>query len=352
LSNRFEHTSEAIGEFERKAAAVAEGARAHREALITIADQDMAAATARLRESLSTVERESAETSRAAAARVLAELDAKAAETTHSAFASLFKTVEWYEKKAHIETHTAIDTALGLAAAELRERARELSGAFAAELDHYSRSYVDHTKNQFTDAARETLDEMDREGAQIATTHTQSINAHIESVLALLRGETETILKQRSEEMAAQVEQTHQTFRAGNQQIFTEARAALALEVQRALGDARESLAAHIEGARAHLVSAGEMLQRELRDRLQTVSNDASNRHTERLENIFNAWLLATMARLNYESEQQIQRVAHAAEERLRDTCNQIFAGLGETLRSRMVEVFTITGRNVPAQAG
>ncbi len=54
---------------------------------------------------------------------------------------------------------TTLEKGLDQAAVRLREKAAEMSGLFASELDHYSRSYVEHAHGQMQENARDAAEE-------------------------------------------------------------------------------------------------------------------------------------------------------------------------------------------------
>jgi hypothetical protein len=86
--------------------------------------------------------------------KLLADLEAKAAETTHSTFEALFKTAEWYEKKVHTQMQATIQKGSEEAISSLREQGREISGAFAAEINQQGRLLADRAhalERQFAD---------------------------------------------------------------------------------------------------------------------------------------------------------------------------------------------------------
>jgi vacuolar-type H+-ATPase subunit E/Vma4 len=65
----------------------------------------------------------------------------------------------------------------------------------------------------------------------------------------------------------------------------------------------------------------------------------AAEQYTNRLENVSNQWMLATVASLDHQSRDLISGIAANAEEKLRDACAQVFAGVGESLRERLKEM-------------
>jgi vacuolar-type H+-ATPase subunit E/Vma4 len=69
------------------------------------------------------------------------------------------------------------------------------------------------------------------------------------------------------------------------------------------------------------------------------MGEQAAEQYKSRLENVSNQWMLATVASLDHQSREMISGIATAAEERLREACSQVFAGVGESLRERLREM-------------
>ncbi len=85
-----------------------------------------------------------------------------------------------------------------------------------------------------------------------------------------------------------------------------------------------------IEGARQ---------QTQLRQTLSQVGDQFIESYKKRLENASNSWLLTTVSRLNEQSTLQLDELARSADARLRESCGQVFASIGETLRQRLADV-------------
>jgi hypothetical protein len=77
---------------------------------------------------------------------------------------------------------------------------------------------------------------------------------------------------------------------------------------------------------------------------LAGLNDEAIEDYKKRLESASNSWLLTTVSKLNLRSEQHLQTLTHSAEERLRDACNEVFNGIGENLRSRLLDLTLIPG--------
>jgi hypothetical protein len=88
--------------------------------------------------------------------------------------------------------------------------------------------------------------------------------------------------------------------------------------------------------------------QQEMQNIYGQMGEQAAEHYKNRLENVSNQWMLASVASLDHQSREMISGIAASAEEKLREACAQVFAGVGESLRERLKE--TAQGFTVPAQ--
>jgi hypothetical protein len=65
----------------------------------------------------------------------------------------------------------------------------------------------------------------------------------------------------------------------------------------------------------------------------------AAEQYRGRLENVSNQWMLATVASLDRQSREVVAGIAANAEEKLRETCTQVFGDIGEALRERLRQI-------------
>ena len=79
--------------------------------------------------------------------------------------------------------------------------------------------------------------------------------------------------------------------------------------------------------------------QKEMQTVYSHMGEHAAEQYKTRLENVSNQWMLATVASLDHQSRDMISGIAAMAEERLREACAQVFAGVGESLRERLKEI-------------
>ena len=69
----------------------------------------------------------------------LEELEGKAVDLKHTTMEEMFKSAEWYEKKAQTQLQNSTERLVEQAGTQLREKAGEVSSLFASELNHSSR---------------------------------------------------------------------------------------------------------------------------------------------------------------------------------------------------------------------
>jgi len=342
LAARLTPASQACARLERGVAEGDQALRRQQEVLAKASDQAVETARGRLQETLDRMAREIEEAGRAASAKWLAELDARATETTHTTFESLFKTAEWYEKKVQMQMQAALERGLEHAGVSLREKAGEISGLFASELDHYSRSYVEHAHSQLDEAAREVFDRARQQSAELATesmaSFTRQTQVHAQAALADVNTQAGAALGQIAAQAAEQLAQIRTEIGEEGRRLSAEVSEALSANGQQALTAARRELASLEDASVGRLRSEGRAQQAQLTQALAASSDQAINEYRKRLEAASSSWLLTTVSRLDQQSQQQIQAISQAAEERLREACAQVFTEVGENLRRQMLD--------------
>ena len=336
LNDRVQSGAAMVARLESAIGSADESLRIRHESLAKASEQAIQSACERVKDLAASLTHDFQESVHIATEKSLSEIEAKATDTTHHAFESLFKTAEWYEKKVHTQMQSAIDKGMENALATLKEKAREMSGVFGAELDHYSRSYVEHTQGQVDEAARESLQRLRKHAEEMAAASAGSIvqqaredsEAALEGFNAKAAGLSAQIQAQFDEQAA----EARAKSEADSQQLAAEFRAALKLQVRDELGSARKELIDELrEESKAQ--------QQILAECAAGLNYDAIEDYKRRLEAASNSWLLTTVAKLSQQSEQQVQALSKAAEERLRAACTEVFSGVGDALRRGLVDV-------------
>jgi hypothetical protein len=341
LSASVEKAAQVLSRLEHASASAHDWLRQREESLARASEQAVQLAFERVKEFASLISRDLHESGRATIDKWIAEIDARATDTTHHTFESLFKTSEWYEKKIQTQMQAAIDKGLENVLAELKEKAREMSGVFGAELNHYSNSYVEHTRGQVEETAREILERLGKQSEEMAAASAASIvqqaREDSEAALTRFRAKSAELSAEINKQFQVQAAELRMKTEADAQQYSADFRKSLRVQAQDEFANAGKELLARIASAREELVTEAEDQQKKLTEYIAGLNVQAIEDYRRKLEAASNSWLLTTASKLNQQSEQHLQDVAKTAEERLRDACNIVFSDVGEALRRRLV---------------
>ncbi len=315
----------------------------HEQHLRETSEKTTQDATARLHEILGRFERDFDEAGRTATARWMGEIESKATETTHTTFEALLKAAAWYEKKVQSQMQATLEKGTEQAEAQLRQKAGEISGLFAAELDHYHRSYVEHAQEQ----AKESL-------AGLLQKAREEMGANASAVAASLEGDAREVAQKKYEQFSTGLDEAVEKVRGRGDAITADGMIRMETEAVHFLGDFRkrmdEQLAEGLAKTRQSVDAELAPLEKTWRERraareqefgaeVARLANDSIENYKQRLENASNSFLVATIAGLGQQSQSVIDHMTQVAEARLRDVTSQVFSGIGETLRQRLLDL-------------
>ena len=312
----------------------------HQHRIWQASERGVQESVARSKELLARVEKDFVESARATSAKWFSELETKATEITHGTFEALFKSAEWYEKKVQTQMQTTLEKGLDQATASLRDKAGEMSGVFASELDHYSRSYVEHAQTQIQENAREAGERAGEVMAEASSKATANFTERVGQLgrehLDLYASKTDIAFEQSAARMEAHTAQVRSKLESDTRAFAAEYQRTLAQQSEQSLTQGKADLAAQIEQAKVTLRQETQALDSQFQSSLQTHGARAMEEHKQRLENASNSWLLTTVTKLNQQSEGLIEQLAATTEKKLRTVCGNVFAEMGETLRQRL----------------
>ncbi len=301
-----------------------------REQAGVASEQAIQEALARLKQETGRYPAEVEKSARAVLSQVEAEFQQKAADTEHATYEALLKASEWYQKKAHTTMQSSLEKAVEQSTAELRDRAAEVSSMVASELDHFRRTYLEHSRAEIDEAARELVD---RERGRLAET-AEIANATFTDRVDRLTGESLGRLKDASRQTAEKARSDMEFSREG---VLAEFQKSMDERLQRGVDQAKERLHSELQPLMRAVDSTWQAKQREWIEQLQKTTDESIEQYKARLENASNSWLLASATTLGQHSQTVLDTIAKAAEKRLRDTCRDVLANMGDTLKERML---------------
>ena len=98
----------------------------------------------------------------------------------HQSVEELYKSAEWYEKKTQTQLQNLTEKLVEDSGKQLREKAGEVSGVFANELNSTSRSFVGQTRQQLEEAVHEAFERVRMLFAEAADTTSAAFTDEIQ----------------------------------------------------------------------------------------------------------------------------------------------------------------------------
>ena len=307
------------------------------------ADEAFAESLARFRENLGTVEQLLNESAQTITARNMDELEAKAVDLKHHTMEEMFKSAEWYEKKAQTQAQTYTEKLVEQAGAQLREKAGEISALFTNDLDHASRTYFSQTQQQMEESVRDSFERVRMLFTEAADTTSAAFTDEIQRNARMeLDGFNELMQKSveisREQLDATRAEVTHK-ITSQQEEFLRRFQTSMTGAVEKGLGEAQQQVESSFAALLDSWKSMNESKQTELRGSFGRISDESAEQYRNRLENITNSWMVATVATLDHQSRDVIAKIATSAEERLREATSEVFSKFGDTLRERLQQI-------------
>jgi hypothetical protein len=258
------------------------------------------------------------------------DLEQRVSDTKHETYEALLKASDWYQKKAQTTMQSALEKAVEQSTSSLRDRAAEISSLAASELDHQRMSYVNHAQAQIEETAKEVIDrERGRlgENAEIASaTFANRVN-HL----------TAESFKKFEESSRAALEKARTDMEFTREMSLTEYQAKLDERILQGIEQARTQLQSQLVPLMEEWDTERESEKRMWMEQLKKNSEESIEQYKARLENASNSWLLASAATLGQNSQAMLDALGKAAEKRIRDTCAEVLAGMGDTIKERLI---------------
>ncbi|HEY2108503.1 MAG TPA: PilZ domain-containing protein [Candidatus Acidoferrales bacterium] len=301
-----------------------------RENLKQQSDSAVQESLEQLRQEAAKVPAEVEQSCREVVSKVNEDIERKGTETEHHTYEALLKASEWYQKKAQTTMQTSMERSVEQATTSLRDRAAETSRLLASELDHYRRTYVEHSQAQIEEAAKEVVDRQRNkltENAEVAgATFANQVNrVTLES------------LRRFEETSRGALEKARSDMEFNREGSLTEFQSKLDERMLDGVEQARVYLQSQLMPIVENWQAQQEQEKKAWMERLKKATDENIEHYKERLENASNSWLLASATTLGQHSQTVLDTIAKAAEKRLRDTCSEVLSGMGDTLKNRLL---------------
>jgi hypothetical protein len=302
-------------------------------------DQVQQASQQTVRESLEQIRQESAkvpaefeQSCRAVLSKIEEEFEQKSTESQHDTYEALSKASDWYQKKAQTTMQSTMEKAVEQSTASLRSRAAEISSLVASELDHYRRSYVEHSQAEIEEAAKEVVE---RERARIGES-AEIVHASFTDRVQEVTGES---LRRFDEVSRQALEKARSDMEYNREESLTQFQKLLDDKMTQGVEQAQTYLQSQLVPLAESFEAQHQAQQRDWLGQLKKSTDESIEQYKARLENTSNSWLLASATTLGQHSQTVLDTLAKAAEKRMRESIAGVLAGMGDTLKDRLLGI-------------
>ncbi len=308
-----------------------------REQTIQASELAIQESVTRLRNEAEKVPAEIEKSVRDTATKIEEEIQQRSTETQHATYEALLKASEWYQKKAHSTMQSSMEKMVEQSSTALRDRAAEVSSLLASELDHYRRTYVEHSTAQIDESAKEIVSRERDKMSETAQMATAGFTDQVHQVTADSLRRFEQVSREALEKARADMEFGREGSLLEYQKTVDER---MMLGVEQATVHLQSQLGPLIE----QWESKRESEKKQWMEQLKKSNDEAIELYKTRLENASNSWLLASATTLGQHSQTVLDTIAKAAEKRLRETCSEVLGSMGDTLKARLLGLSTDFG--------
>jgi hypothetical protein len=273
-----------------------------------------------------------AESCRTSLSKLEEELEQKSSETQHITYEALSKASDWYTKKAQTTMQAALERGVEQSTAALRDRAAEVSSLVASELDHYRRTYVDHSQAQIEEIAKDVVERERVTMSEAAEMTTAGFSDRIQQLVGDSFSRFEEASRQALEKNRSDMEYNREGALAEFQQNLDE-------KMLSGIEQARDNLQTQLMSLIESFEAKRQAEQMQWMEQIRRSADESIESYKARLENASNSWLLASATTLGQSSQAVMDTLSRSAEKRLREVCAEVLAGMGDTLKDRLLGI-------------
>jgi hypothetical protein len=315
----------------------------HQDRIRASSDESFGEALAQFRANLGSIEDLLKETSENVTSNSLSDLELRVEKLKQQTVEDLNKTAEWYEKRAQTQTQSAAEKVSEQAAGQLRDKASNIASEFAGDLDQSSRNFVAYAQTQMAEVVSDGFEKARALFAEAAETTSA---AFIDEIQRSARRDLEgfeielqrSSAESRDQMHAAHSELTHKVT-SEQENFLRRFQDGMTGAVEAGVAEAGQRVKAGFEPLLDSWKAMTGAQQTEMQSAYSRLGEQAAEHYRERLDNVSNQWMLATVTSFDHQSRDSVTRIAATAEQKLRETCTHVFADLGEALRERMQQL-------------
>ncbi len=348
LTPKFERVPELIRELGAHEMQVEEGLRLHRERLRQLAENNQRDVSFQLAATLHGVQGDFEAARKEALVKWSEELDASGVRASHASSEAIGRASEWFQQEARARLQVLVEQALVTAGTDFDEKTNDAAQKFATQLSDQSTARLDQIQEQLNSVAGEVAGHTRSqlaEAAQVAASSfgqvVRGISQHEAEQFTAASRDALYARTQRLEEIGEQlVRSTDERAKASFENYQTQ----IAAHLETSVMEGRSTLTSEFQLALDKYRAERDAQEKDWAANLDRLTREAGDRYQERLESTCDAWMTASVRRLNEHGQNAIESLMRSADQFLRESCSRVFDGLSEMLRGRTTGSGTSAG--------
>jgi hypothetical protein len=339
LSPRLDRVPELIRELSASEAAADESLQLHRDRLRQAGENQQREFGAHASAAVSNMRAEAEKAGEEVLAKWRDELNAAGNRASQSANDALNQSSEWFQQETRSRLQIIAEQAVGTASTNLDDLVSQSAQKHGEDLSQRAAAHLGEVQNIVDQATADAVarshpkfdDAAQAAAASFGTVLRDISGREVEQFTFAAR----TSIQDRQRELESSAHQVLANFSYAADSSLDSFRARLGSEAEGSVAHTRAALDAEVVAALDRFAAEGQERQSQWAAGIDQLSLNATAKHEDRLQTAADAWLVSSVRRLNEHGQSTIESLMRVTDQALRDSCSKVFENLAEMMRNR-----------------
>jgi len=313
--------------------------RLHRERLRQLSDNNQREAAAQASDALSGLRNDFETARKEAAGKWNEEIGAIGARASQAVSESIGQSAEWFQDDARARLQVVVEQVLATAKTHCEGINSEAAQKFADEAGNraavHLRDIQQQLENAGSDVASRTRSSLDEAASAAAASFGQLLQTIAGTEAEHFVDTSRSLLQERTQDLERSAQEVLGRLTASGEASLEGFRQQMAFQTETSVAEGRTALAAELSAMLERFGSERAAREKDWAQGLGRLSEEATEKHQDRLQNACDAWLVSSVRRLNEHGQNVVESLLRSTDQALRDSCARVFEGLAETIRGR-----------------
>lgn len=313
--------------------------RLHRERLRQLSDNNQREAAAQASDALSGLRNDFEFARKEAAGKWNEEIGAIGARASQAVSESLGQSAEWLQDDARARLQVVVEQVLATARTHCDGINSESAQKFAEEVGNRAAAHLREIQQRLeiagSDVASRVRSSLDEAAGAAAASFGQLLQTIAGTEAEHFVDTSRNLLQECTQDLERSAQEVLGRLTSSGESSLEGFRHQLAFQVESSVAEGRSALAAELSAMLERFGSERAAREQDWAQGLSRLSEEATEKHQDRLQNACDAWLVSSVRRLNEHGQNVVESLLRSTDQALRDSCARVFEGLAETIRGR-----------------